>query len=134
MKIITIACFVYASIEDIRSLRVPVWIFPLLVLLLLILSLCGRSELSLRETGWCFAVMLIYCLALLFFSEIGGADLLALLALPFTLGRYSFAAVLLSDLLCIPAVISLKIMKNEKDYPYLPFLTVSYLITMLLLM
>ncbi len=134
MNTITTVFLIYASVEDIRKLKVPILTFPILMGILILMRFLGYSELSLREVGWTFAVMLVYCAALYCFSEIGGADLLALLSLPLTLGRYSFVAAILSDLLCLPVVLFLAITKREKNYPFMPFITASYLITRLVLM
>lgn len=62
-----------------------------------------------------------------------GADCLIVAAIGYSLDFYGFYAVIIGLALTLPYTAYMKIAKKEHVYPLVPFLTVGYIITLIIL-
>ena len=121
---------IYASVCDIRTLEVPIWISVLIFgVRTLQLYLITSKQITLDSVVGLLICFSIFGISMLF-SDIGGADALIAGMIGYCSGVAGIYAVLLAFLLCMPYLLWMHI-KGKHPYPFVPFLTAGYLLVSL---
>ena len=113
---IAIACvlFLFAAIQDIRTLEVPLWISGLFHPEIIKEDLIGLLI--------CFSIFGISMLV----SDIGGADALIAGMIGLYLGWRGLYAIMVALGLCLPYLLWMHCKKQEHPYPFVPFLVAGF--------
>ena len=119
-----------ASVMDIRTREIPIWFFPILSIVLLLLSATGISKTTfIYSLSGCITLFL-FTFTLAKLGSIGGADVLASGLIGAYFGIPGFYALCAAYILCIPqAYIYSK--KDNRTYPFIPYMLAGSILIML---
>lgn len=137
MDYICLIVLLIASIYDIRTMEVPLPLTlgsPAAMFLLLIIQLL-TGTIDPWQFGSClFGGFLLFGISFIGvrFWDFGGADALLNGLVGLTQGISGLYTVMLSFLLVLPYTFYMKVKNQEHDYPFVPYICVSYVITMLI--
>jgi len=120
-----------AAAFDIKKTEVPLTISFLLLILNAVYSVTaiikGESPLSLLIT---LALLLVLTIPFAVKGGLGGADVLIEFGLALTLRFRILYLILFANLFCLPQ--SVKAQKTGKEYPFVPYILGSYILTLIL--
>lgn len=126
--------FLYASYSDIKTLEVPLWLSPAIILLRFFSDeFFGNRDRIFLGIICGFVLFAIFFLISVIGQQLGGADCLIVAAMGYVLDFYGFYAVIIGLLLSIPYTAYMKITNTEHVYPLVPFLTSGFIIMLLML-
>ena len=127
MQILSILEFIYASYTDIRYMEAE----PVLIIVF-ILARAGELLLTGQDIRGFLVITAIVFLIFLYGSisfSLGGADALIAALICINLGFYGIYAIITGLALAIPIVLS----RKGKETPLIPFLSIGYVIFLLLM-
>jgi leader peptidase (prepilin peptidase)/N-methyltransferase len=114
---------IMATFTDIKRREIPIWIFPTLSVLFIILNF---SQMNWKESFVGFSLAFLSFLFLAIFFEGGGGDIIMMSCMGFILGIKNITYIIIfSSMLCILYYFITK----KNDSPYAPFALGGYLIT-----
>ena len=119
-----------ASILDIKGRPIPLWIsIPPLLAELSFLILARSWQFLLYRLG-CMTILFLLLLACAIIGHLGGADVIYGASFGLYLGLSGFYAVLAALLFSLPYTAYMKYRRNEKPYPFLPYMLAGLLVTL----
>ncbi len=136
LSVTLVAFLLVAAIYDYRTLEVPIPLSVSTIVIVIVELTAGvffeklpfHDALMHVVVAVCISILLII---LMIFGNLGGADMFFGTAFGLVLGLFGFAALLNSFLLPLPYLI-LREDKN-KEYPFVPFMLVGYILTLLMI-
>ena len=130
MIYIELIFLIISSILDIKYRKVSIYLTFIIPMLLILISfvLYPNAEIVIR----CVISFVMVVLSILFLivTNIGGADCLIMIIMPLYIGVNALYAILIAVIVSIPyQMLVLKKHKN-KEYPFIPFLTLGYILSL----
>lgn len=124
MIAIAYVLFLFAAIQDIRTLEVPLWVSGLLTINRSVYFLFHPEIIKEDLIGLliCFSIFGISMLV----SDIGGADALIAGMIGLYLGWRGLYAIMVALGLCLPYLLWMHCKKQEHSYPFVPFLVEGF--------
>lgn len=125
----------YAAYTDIKTLEVPLWIFPSIIFLRSLSFISRNNHEQLIMGLICGTVLFfIFFLISILGQQLGGADCLIVAAIGYTMDFYGLYAVIIGLFLSIPYTAYMKVSHKEHVYPLVPFLLSGVIIILFLMM
>ena len=122
---------VICSILDIKYRKVPISLTFILPILLAVISYILHPNKEFLVRCIIAAGMLMVCILFLIATNIGGADCLVMIVMPLYLEIYAIYAILIAVIISIPYQIFIIKTHKNREYPFVPFLTIGYIFLLL---
>ena len=135
MILLILILLLYATYTDIKTLEVPLWVSPVIIGIRFLQDfMAEENNFRIMSGLLCGAILFgIFFMVAYLGEQLGGADCLIVAAIGYSLDFYGFYAVIIGLALTLPYTAYMKIAKKEHVYPLVPFLTVGYIITLIIL-
>lgn len=122
---------VICSILDIKYRKVPIFLSFIIPVFLATISYILHPNKEFLVRCIIAAVMLLICILFLITTNIGGADCLIMIVMSLYLGIYAIYAILIAVIVSIPYQIFIIKTHKNREYPFVPFLTIGYIFLLL---
>lgn len=126
MILLELEILILASLSDIKTMEVPIWLSVVSLLCRFIYLIIFPARLT-----ECFiSCLVIFALMFMFslFGTLGGADCLIGSTIGMYLGFIGFYAIMFAFALSMPQVIYKQVKGDKSPYPFIPYLFTGYLI------
>lgn len=135
---VCLGIIILAAIYDFRTMEVPLvlTVGGIVFRFLNILYLYICNDISIYQICvflTCGLVLFMISYFGMVYGNFGGADTLINGLLGLTLGIYGIFTVMFSFVLVLPYVIYLKITNTEHNYPFVPYICIAYIATLVLI-
>lgn len=127
-----------ASVMDIKTRRIPVTIPIFLISVqtgyygMALYKNTARKE-EVIAAILCALIIFGLCYFCMLFGNLGGADTLILTCIGFQLSFHAFYTMLFSFVFSLPYCFFLHKQKKPMDYPFVPYITIAYIMTLLIM-
>ena len=127
----------YAAYRDIKTLEVPLFIVmvgtSLQTVLYIYLMAMSSEEVKIHFVSSFICGLFLFLLSCICmkYGKLGGADALISFLIGYALQIDGIIAVMLAYCMALPYMIYLHFSKKKNEYPFVPYLTVAYLLVLI---